>query len=370
MSHQASARPPSRDGRIVINCIGAGRWGPNVTRAVENLPDAAVHFVCDTNEDALARIRDHIAGVETTTDVAKAIEDPTAHAVAIATPVATHFELARRALLAGKHVFVEKPLCVTTTECDQLGDLAEKSDLVLAVGHVFLFNSGIRKVKEYIDAGQLGQIHYLHATRTNLGPIRADVNAAWDLAAHDLSIFDYCLDGSPIAVSSHGRCFLGGRQEDVVVSAYRYPKNVMAFMHVSWLNPKKVREITVVGEKRMVVWNDIDLIEPVRVYDKSATTEPNPPYADSFGAQRAIIRDGDVVIPKISGPEPLRSECAHFVECIRTGATPINNARMATRIVASLAASERSIELGGDSVAIGGQNVELCEEPVVAGATI
>jgi len=370
MNDRHRCEPPPPDGPIVINCIGAGRWGPNVTRAIENLPDATVHYVCDTNDGALARIRDHIAGVETTTDIAAAIQDPAAHAVAIATPVSTHYELARRALSAGKHVLVEKPLCDTASDGAALAELADQRGLVLAVGHVFLFNSGIQKVKEYIDAGELGQIHYLHATRTNLGPIRSDVNAAWDLAAHDLSIFDYWLGEAPIAVSSHGRCFLSGRQEDVVVSAYRYPHDVMGFMHVSWLNPKKVREITVVGGKRMAVWNDIDLVEPVRIYDKSASTEAHPPYADSFGAQRAIIRDGDVLIPKVGGPEPLRSECAHFVECIRTGATPINHARMATRIVESLEASQRSIQLGGDAVAIGRQHVELCREPVVAGATI
>lgn len=370
MNDAARPKGPRTDEPVIVNCIGAGRWGPNVTRAFENLPDAAVHYVCDTNEDALERIRGHISRVETTSDIATTIDDPTAHAVAIVTPVSTHYELARRALQAGKHVLVEKPLCETTAECTELAELADRHGLVLAVGHVFLFNSGIRKVKEYIDSGALGRIHYLHATRTNLGPIRSDVNAAWDLAAHDLSIFDYWLGDSPVAVSAHGQCFLGGRQEDVVVSAYRYPRDVLGFMHVSWLNPKKVREITVVGDNRMVVWNDIDLVEPVRIYDKSASTEPDPPYADSLGAQRAIIRDGDVVIPKVGGPEPLRGECAHFVECIRTGTTPINNARMATRIVESLAASQRSIKRGGDAVPIGGHAVELCREPVLAGSAI
>jgi len=355
---------------IVVNCIGAGRWGPNIARAFENLPDATVHYVCDTNAEALARIRSHMSRVETTSDVTKAIEDPDAHAVAIATPVCTHFKLAKAAFEAGKHVLVEKPLCYTTRECVTLFELAESRGLVLAVGHVFLFNAGIQKVKEYIESGELGRIHYIHATRTNLGPIRPDVNAAWDLAAHDLSIFDYWLDASPISVNAHGQSFLSGRQEDVVVSAYRYPNDVLGVIHVSWLNPKKVREITVVGDKKMIVWNDIDLIEPVRVYDKSASTESTPPYADSFGAQRAIIRDGDVLIPKVSGQEPLRAECAHFVQCIRTGRTPINDAGMATRIVEALAATQTSLDQDGASVSIGAHCTTSNYEPVLPGAAI
>lgn len=337
---------------VVINCIGAGRWGPNVARAFDTLPDARLHYVCDPNESSLARIRENLAGVETTTRVADAIHDPSADAVAIVTPVHTHFELARSALLAGKHVFVEKPLCSDVDDCLELAALADQRGLILSVGHVFLFNAGIRRVKAYIDAGELGTIQYLHATRTNLGPIRHDVNAAWDLAAHDLSIFDYWLGAAPTSVNAHGQCFLGGAQEDVVVSAYRYASGVLAFMHVSWLNPKKVREITVVGDKKMIVWSDMDLLEPVRVYDKSATTETNPPYADSFGAQRAIIRDGDVLIPKVSGPEPLRAECAHFVECVREGRQPINDARLGVRIVEALAATQQSIERDGARVAV------------------
>ena len=360
-------RPPHEP--IVVNCIGAGRWGPNVARAFDTLPDAALHYVCDSNEASLARIRENMAGVETTTDTAAAIEDPSAAAVAIVTPVHTHFALAKAALEAGKHVLVEKPLCADVHECRDLAALAEARGLVLAVGHVFLFNAGIQKVKAYIDSGELGRVQYIHATRTNLGPIRGDVNAAWDLAAHDLSIFDYWLDAAPTTVNAHGKCFLGGHQEDVVVSAYRYPNEVLGFMHVSWLNPKKVREITIVGDRKMIVWNDMDLLEPVRVYDKSASTEPLGPYADSFGAQRAIIRDGDVLIPKVSGPEPLRAECAHFVDCIRDQRQPLNDARMGVRVVEALAATQRSIESNGVLTPIPcAARLPRTPEPALAGA--
>lgn len=365
MKANSSPRTGRSDDPVVVNVIGAGRWGPNVARAFDTLPDATIHYVCDANEASLTRIRGNMAGVEITTDVATAIEDPTACAIAIATPVHTHFQLAKAALEAGKHVLVEKPLCADVDECLELMELAEELGLVLAVGHVFLFNAGIQKVKAYIDSGELGKVQYIHATRTNLGPIRSDVNAAWDLAAHDLSIFDYWLDAAPVSVNAHGQCFLGGSQEDVVVSAYRYPNDVLGFMHVSWLNPKKVREITIVGDQKMIVWNDIDLVEPVRVYDKSASTESHPPYADSFGAQRAIIRDGDVLVPKVTGPEPLRAECAHFVDCVRTGRHPINHARMAVRIVGALAATQCSIEREGAVVPI-----TMCDAPHHAVPTV
>ncbi|MFQ5414554.1 MAG: Gfo/Idh/MocA family protein [Phycisphaerae bacterium] len=337
---------------ITVNCIGAGRWGPNLVRSFENLPGARAHIVCDVNEHALARIREHISGVVTTGDVRRAIEDPVADAVVVATPVRTHYDLARRGLEAGKHVFVEKPLCTSVEHCHRLIELAEKNGLILAVGHVFLFNAGIRKIRELIDSGELGRIHYMHATRTNLGPIRDDVNAAWDLASHDLSIFDYWLGRAPVAVSAHGQCFLGGVHEDVVVASYHYQNDVLACLHVSWLNPRKVREITLVGDRKMAVWNDMDLIEPVRVYDKSASPEPETPYADSFGAARAIIRDGDVVAPKVTGKEPLAAECAHFVDCIRTRSRPLNNARAATGIVETLTATDESIRQKGGQVLV------------------
>jgi len=337
---------------ITINCIGAGRWGPNVIRSITNLPDARVRMVCDLDEERLDRVRRHFSDIATTTDVDHAIEDAHADAIVIATPVRTHHRLARAALDAGKHVLVEKPLAPTLQECDDLIERADRSGLTLAVGHVFLFNAGIRKVKEYIDSGVLGRILYVHATRTNLGPIRDDVNAAWDLASHDLSIFDHWLGASPIWTNAYGQCFLSGDQHDVVVAAYRYPRDVMGFLHVSWLNPRKVREITVVGDRKMAVWNDMDLLEPVRLYDKSASTTRPPPYADSFGATRAIIRDGDVLIPKVSGPEPLSAECADFVRCIRTGEQPMNDGRMATAVVETLIASQRSVEQNGERVVI------------------
>jgi predicted dehydrogenase len=336
--------------RITINSIGAGRWGPNIVRALMNLPGVTVGRVADTDEQRLRLIGEHIGGIETTTDVQAAIRDERAAAIVIATPVHTHYELTRAALEAGKHVLVEKPFCRRLDECAALSELAESRGLVLAVGHVFLFNAGIRKVRRLISEGALGRVVHLHAIRTNLGPIRSDVSALWDLAAHDLSIFDYLLDGGPVSVSAVGQRALGGELEDLAVANFTYPDGVVACAYVSWLHPRKVREITVVGDRRMAAWNDMDLIEPVRLYEKSVEREPAEAYADSFCSFHATIREGDVIIPKVTAVEPLREECAHFVSCVREGTRPLNDSVSATRVVRSLCAAEESLRSGGRRV--------------------
>lgn len=336
--------------KIAVNCIGAGRWGPNVVRALASLPDVQVNLVCDLDQRRLDLIGGRIAGIETTTDVDRALEDPTADAIVIATPVETHYPLAKQALQANKHVLVEKPLCRTVAQCEELISSARLRNRLLVVGHVFLFNEGIRKVREYIQSGELGRIYYIHATRTNLGPVRTDVNALWDLAAHDLSIFDYWLGHAAEKVSVCGQRYISKDVDDVVVASFTYPGGVTAFTYSSWLNPRKVREITVVGEKKMAVWNDMDPIEPVRIYDKSIDIGDGSDYSDSFGSFQATIRNGDVVIPRVASGEPLVAECAHFVDCIRTGTTPTNSARAGIGVVRSLAAAD--VSMAHDGVAV------------------
>lgn len=343
----------TRQRPITVNCIGAGRWGPNLVRAFSSLPDVRVRQVCDLDPHRLALLSDRIAGVRTTTLSAEVIADDSADAVVIATPVRTHYALAKQALRAHKHVLVEKPLCRGVGECQELTALAEERGLVLAVGHVFLFNAGIRKVKECIQSGELGRIYYLHAVRTNLGPVREDVNALWDLAAHDLSIFDYWLDDAPESVRVCGRRYVSRDLEDVVTADFIYPGGVLASAYASWLNPRKVREITVVGEKKMVVWNDTDLTEPVRLYNRRVDLDPPGEYTDSFASFRATIRDGDVLVPHVTLTEPLIAQCAHFADCIRTGRQPLNNAYAAMDVVRSLAATDVSLRDHGREVKIG-----------------
>ncbi len=338
--------------QIRVNVIGAGRWGPNLIRAFFNLRDVSVGMVCDRDERCLARVQQRFHEITVTTDACRAIEDDTADAVVIATPVRTHFDLARAALEAGKHVLVEKPLCHTVRECLTLESIADARGRVLAVGHVFLFNPGIRKVKQIIDSGDLGRIYYIYATRTNLGPIREDVNACWDLASHDLSIFQYWLGSGPQSVTAQGASYLNSRVQDVTVASYVYPGGVLAGVHASWLNPRKVREITIVGDRKMAVWDDMAVTEPVRIYDKSVEQSREKVYADTLGAFQTIIREGDVLIPKVAGGEPLAEECGHFIECIRSGLRPVNSAAMGTDVVRALEATDESLRRRGATVEI------------------
>lgn len=332
------------EGRLTVNCIGVGHWGPNMLRVFATHPRVRVGTVSDLAADRLELVRRKTPGdYRLSTDSAAAATDPDADAVVISTPVESHYALARAALEAGKHVLVEKALCRTVAQGEELIALAKRKGLVLAVGHIFLFNSGICEVHRLIRAGTLGEIQYLFATRTNLGPFRTDVNALWDLAAHDISIFNFWLDAAPEAVTAHGHCVLTPAQEDVVVASFRYPGGVMASVHASWLNPRKVREITLVSRNEMVVWNDMDLTEPVRIYHKSVAVSRESRYTDSFGAFRMQVRNGDVVIPYLEGREPLAAECEHFIECIREGKTPLNSGAQGLAVVRTLEAADRSL---------------------------
>jgi|SRR5579864_1201499 len=329
---------------ITVNCIGVGHWGPNLVKVFATHPEARVGAVCDLSEERLALVRRNIPTVARfSTDSQATATDPEADAVVIATPVSSHFALAQAALQAGKHVLVEKPLCRSVSEGEQLLALARRQGKLVCVGHVFLFNNSVRGVRNLIRSGELGKISYIYSTRTNLGPFRTDVNAMWDLGAHDLSILDYWLDAEPIAVTAHGQSYLNSGIEDVVFASFQYPNHVVGSLHASWLNPRKVREITIVGETKMVVMDDINLTEPLRIYHKSVAIEREPVYSDSFGAFRMQIRNGDIVVPSITGPEPLAAECNHFVDCIQGRAEPINDGQNALRVLRALEATDRSM---------------------------
>lgn len=332
---------------ITVNCIGVGHWGPNLVRAFATHPEARVGAVCDRDEGRLALVRRNIPTVARfTTDPIVAATDPVADAVVIATPVGTHHELACEALRAGKHVLVEKPLCRTVAQGRELVALARGGGRVACVGHVFLFNAAVRAVRDLIRSGALGGVRYISSTRTNLGPFRADANALWDLGAHDISIFNDWLDADPVAVTAHGRSYLGTGVEDTVFAGFDYPGGVVGHVHASWLNPRKVREITVVGEAQMVVLDDMNIHEPVRVYRRSVSVERGPAYSDSFGAFRMQVRHGDVVIPHVVGPEPLAAQCAHFVDCVLGRAEPINDASGGLRVLLALEAADLSMRVG------------------------
>ena len=332
---------------ITVNCIGLGHWGPNLVHCFNSNERSALGMVCDLSEARLAMIRKRVSdSVRTSTDPMATAVDPAANAVVIATPTQTHFELAKAALKAGKHVLVEKPLAGSAAEAEELVELARRHDRLLAVGHVFLFNNGIRAVKRLIDDGALGRVLYIFSARTNLGPIRSDCNALWDLGAHDLSIFNYWLDGDPERVTACGTTCLRPEVEDIVVANFFYPDNVQASVLASWLSPQKVREITVVGERQMVVWNDMEIDEPIRIYQKSVDVEREPGYADNFSAHRMLVRTGDVIIPKIEAASPLDVQCQHFLDCIDGKCDPVNDGRVGLRVVRALEAAENSMHHG------------------------
>lgn len=336
--------------QLNINVVGAGHWGPNAIGALHGLPNVNVHTVCDLSEGALKKVKHRFPSIETSTDTRATLADPEVQAVYIATPVSTHFELAKEALGNGKHVLVEKPLCQTSNECLIIEQEAARKNLVLMVGHVFLFNPSILKVKEIVQSGSLGKIFYLEAHRTNLGPVRQDVNAIADLTSHDISIFNFLLNSEPISVSASGSKALDGQVEDTTFCTFKYPNSVLAHAHASWLNPKKVRQITIVGEDKMLTWDDIDITHPIRIYDSSVTFETQ--YSDSFAAHRMNYHRGDVIMPQVEGGEPLRNECQAFVDSILNKSPCPSDGTFGRKVVEALEATNRSLQANSSFVDI------------------
>ncbi len=331
-----------------IGVIGAGHWGPNLIRNFQDDRDCQVVRVADTSQKRLTMVSERFPEVKVSTSAEEVVSASDVDAVVVTTPTKTHYDLAAKALENGKHALVEKPITASVADAEKLCEQAERRDLVLMVGHVFLFNAGVRRVKEYIEEGVVGDIYYVSMVRTNLGPIRVDVNAAWDLAAHDISIANYWIGAEPIDVSAVGGSWVNEGIADAVFATMRYPSGVLVNLHVSWLNPRKARDITVAGEKAMLTFDDMNITEPVRVYDKRVTdTLTTASYVDSFASFRSVVRDGDVTIPKVSMGEPLRDECRHFVECIREGKTPLADGQNGLAVVRALEAMQKSLEAGG-----------------------
>jgi predicted dehydrogenase len=330
-----------------VAVLGAGQWGPNLVRNFHTHEASEVAWVVDRDAARLALVRQRYPDVQVAADPTYALADTTVDGVVVATPTATHFALAAAALRAGKHVLVEKPIATSVAEAEELCALAERHGRVLMVGHVFLFNRAIQRVKDYLDEGRLGRIFYLAMVRTNLGPIRMDVNAAWDLAAHDVAIANYWLGAAPVEAAALGGSWINEGIEDAVFASLFYPDGAIAHLHVSWLNPRKVRDITVVGERGMLTFDDMNLSEPLRLYDKQVTDERRPGFVDTFASFRTSIREGDILIPRVGTGEPLKAECDHFLECIATGARPLSDGKSGAAAVRVLAAMTASLADGG-----------------------
>lgn len=326
---------------IPIGILGVGRWGPNVLRNFANMEDVHVQAVCDIDDKRLLQIKKRFPDIQTTTKPEEIVKNDSLDCSVICTPLASHFALSEQALESGHNIFVEKPLAQTAAECQRLIELADKKKKILFVGHTFKYNAGIIAAKEYIQNGDLGEIYLIDANRTNLGPVRYDTNALWDLASHDVSIFSYWLNDNPISVSAHGGCFLNEQIEDVVYATLEYKNGVIAHVHASWLNPRKIRRITVVGEKKMLIWNDMDLSEPIRIYNRGFEKEDE--YYDTFDSFRLSIREGEVVIPNIKLNEPLRQECEHFIDCVKSGKNPLTDGQDGLNVVKVLEAATKSM---------------------------
>jgi len=330
---------------INIAVVGLGHWGPNLARNFHRLPQAVLHTLCDADTDRLQRAGTLYPAARLTSDYESILTDPAVDAVVLATPVHTHFKLASAALQAGKHTFVEKPLARTSDEARRLVELADAQKRILMVGHVFLYNAAVRQVKQYIDSGELGDIYYIYAQRLNLGIVRQDVNALWNFAPHDISIINYWLDGTPIKVDAHGYAYLQPGIEDAVFMNLEYQGGQAASVHVSWLDPNKVRRMTVVGSKKMVVYDDVSPDAKIKLYDKGVDRKPGNglgSYA-TFGEFQLLVRAGDILIPKIQFTEPLRVECQAFVDAIRTGEPPLADGRNGLAVVEVLEAADRAM---------------------------
>jgi predicted dehydrogenase len=289
---------------------GVGAWGQNLLRNIDEL--AALTWICDTSEERLESFRRRYPGARTTTDFEDLLSDGSVEAIVIATPVPTHYELARRALEAGKHVFVEKPPAMHAAEMEELVGLAEERGLVLMPGHLLLYHPGVRKLKELVDSGDLGDVLCVYGNRQNLGTIRTNENALWSLGVHDLSVILYLIGEEPAEATAHGNAFLTPGVEDVVFCYLRFPSGKIAHLHLSWLDPHKMRKLTVVGRDKMVVFDDMELERKITVYEKA----PWLP-AQTYGEWRT--RTGDIFSPKIPNDEPLRLEMQHFLHLVRDG---------------------------------------------------
>jgi predicted dehydrogenase len=328
--------------------IGSGYWGSNYIRLLSQMPETDLYAVCDKSQDRLNAIKPRFPEVSLYQDLDPILKRKEIDAVVVCTNPASHYEITKALLEAGKHVLVEKPMTLTAKTSQKLVDIAQERGLTLMVGHIFLYHPAVEKMKNYILNGDMGEIHYLYSQRTNLGPIREDVNALWDLAPHDISIFNYLLDSKPVWVSSVGTKFLRGHVEDAGFIVLGYQDGMIGNIHVSWADPHKVREVVVVGSKQRISFNDTSPDEKVRVFEKGVAASATA-YAD-YGEYQLLIRDGDVISPKIPVVEPLKSEVNHFIDCLQNGKQPRSNGENGLTVVKVMEAVNESVKKNGTPV--------------------
>lgn len=336
-----------------IAVVGCGYWGPNLIRNFNQISQCHMKVCCDLDEKKLARIKNLYPEIVTTTNLQIILDDPAIDGVAIATPVYTHLNIASQCLEHDKHVLIEKPMASSVAECQTLINLAKEKNKVVMVGHTFEYTAAVNKTKEIIKSGELGEILYISCQRLNLGLFQPDINVFWDLAPHDISIILFLLDQFPVSANGQGKAHFKENIEDVAVVTLNFPNGTIVFIHNSWLDPNKVRKITIVGDKKMLVYDDISQNEKIKIYDKGVVA---PPYYNTFADFHFAYRYGDIYIPKLNEYEPLNNECNHFLECIRDGKPPKSDGYSGLRVVSILEAATTSMRNSGALQPI--QNVE------------
>jgi predicted dehydrogenase len=331
-----------------VAVVGVGGWGKNLARNFFQIPDCSLKYVCDLSPRRLQEMQRQLPGTAVTTRFEDVVADPELHACVIATTAASHYGLSKAALRAGKDVFVEKPFVLEVHQAEELVRIAEEEGRILMVGHLLEYHPAVGRLKTMVNGGELGDVYYIYNQRVNLGTVRNDENALWSFAPHDISALLYLLGKEPTDVAARGQSYLRRGIEDVVFITLNFADKALAHIHVSWLDPHKIRKITVVGSKKMVVFDDMESTEKLKVYDKSA--EQNADYS-SF-AEYVTLRFGDITIPHLKIDEPVRLECQHFLECVRDRRPARSDGRDGLRVVKVLAAAQRSLEKNGVPIPI------------------
>lgn len=337
-----------------VAVIGCGYWGPNLVRNFSFLSGCKVKTVCDISSDRLAHIKKLNPNMEVTRQFDDVVRDSNIDAVAIATPVCLHFEMAKKCLQAGKHTLIEKPMASSVKECEELIELADSHKLTLMVGHTFIFSTPVKKVKEIVASGELGEIQYISSRRLNLGLFQKDINVAWDLAPHDISIILYVLDACPVSVNCQGKYHVTEGIEDVTNMTLNFTNGAFATVQSSWLDPNKIRETMFVGRKKMLVYDDLEPIEKIKVYDKRVEI---PPHYDTYAEFQYSYHYGGMYAPFLKLVEPLKGECEHFLNCIRTGAKSESSGLDGLKVVQVLEAATESLQNSGGRVEIASLHV-------------
>ena len=334
---------------LKIGVVGCGYWGPNLARNFRSLTDCELTVVCDRDEARLKHMKELFPETAQSHSFDDMLDKSDVDAVVVATPVHLHHELAMAALLAGKHTFIEKPMASSAAECEELLRIAGEHKLTVMVGHTFLYSPPVRKIKAIVDSGEIGEIRYISARRLNLGLFQQDINVVWDLAPHDLSIILYLMGKGPSAVNCQGSANVAPAIEDVATLILSFDDGGFATIQSSWLDPRKIREMTIVGTEKMIVYDDLEPLQKIRIYDHRVEA---PPHYDSFAEFQYSYHYGDMWAPHITQEEPLKVECQHFLDCIRSGDTPISSGQSGLESVRILEAASESLKRGGAKVVL------------------